>query len=337
MPGPMPPRNLLETLMLKDDPDFAHRLPYLILRSPGDAPRALIARLIALALRDVDYGDPEAEDMHALLRDAEMAHRERGNAQTYPAALIDEILDPLERLAGRGTQSPSFLQAVQALGLALRGEWSMRCAPWRIGTIGTMMQEAVGLAEAARSAQTRTVEVSTVDGLDSVLGVVIGARPDAAALVLAGVAIGRGLPVVSLGDGVPGFPVAQSPEEAIATLGALEIAVDPDPDEREAFKDLVRAGSAARAKILEAALVKFQSAARSRAAESRLRSAAYIGLVRGTDLERPFFDIYANGVGSRLRREDPRIDEIARLETKVEMLERARLEQVLEKSGDPEP
>lgn len=323
--------------MPRDNPDFTRRLPYLILRSSGDAPRALIARLVALALRDVDYGDPEAEDIHALLRDAERAYRERGSSQTHPAALIDEILDPLAQLAGEGAQSPHFLQAAQALRLALRGEWSMRYEPWQIGMVGTTAHEECDLKEAARGAHTQARKVGAVEDLDDVLGLVIGAKPDAAALVLAGAAIGRGLPVISLAEGISNLPVAQSPAEAIAALGAPEIAVDPELDETDAFRGLVKAGSDARARILEAALTKFQGVARSRAAQSRLRNAAYIGLVRGTDLERPFFDIYANGVGSCLRGGDPRLDEIARLEAKVETLEEARLDQVLGDPGDPSP
>ncbi|WP_027234334.1 hypothetical protein [Leisingera caerulea] len=344
----------------------AREFSYILAQLRGDGFRQAAEELCSRLLGG--DGQPEFETgsrkarqfFYGLIRQMETARSGVINEREEPDDLAAAIFDPLIASAEEGRLDPAELAAAaRSLKSILQGVWHM---PFPAHTYGITQPAPdhpdhawCGQGGFARDLQVRNrITVQPIDDMADLKrfrGLIVRRSPTPHELMLAGAAMARGIPVSSVGDaGLPirAFPSLQEAFEdvraaAISQYGAEVSEGAQDQILHEGLLEVLAAkigagaGDAAlmaRCRILEEALSDARSLAIRRADDQALRDANYIDLLRGSEFEKTFFDIYANyrrGSGN-----PESVDVLSRALARVRHLEEQVLELKSCLSGSPE-
>lgn len=296
-------------------------------------------------------GGQGAEDfLDTLMREIEICSTRHVHQPEEIEDLIAAVFEPLlDVSASQGVGQGGAAQALQSLRTILSGNWHLPFRPYSYGLTepqegspdyGSTSQKWTAQAEQRRM-RVSVRAVSMPGELPKFRGVVLRRGAEASEILLAGSAQAQGLVVASVGHFANGIPSFMTVQEALDFVHSRSVGkvveASPDISEQEAARDehlemlLATIGSEAgaaalaiRCRLLEQALRKSRECAIRQADQADARHANFVDLVRGTDLAKPYFDIYANH--TRASGDPEGVRALKRAQMRVTLLEERLLE-----------
>ena len=292
-------------------------------------------------------GGNEAHDfLYSLMRDLERCRSKRIDERDEIEDLVDAVFAPA---LARQDDPETVGEAMQTLRSILGGNWHSPFRPHIYGITEPLendpeygwTSQGPSAREVQRELRVSVRAVSGAHSLKTLRGLVLRRGAGVSEIMLAGAARERGLPVASVTSVSPDIPAFDTLIDALRHVQSL--AVDtvqsterPEGDEavlhdahldilmHQIGKDAGTAALRARCLVLETAMTESRDAAIRVSDEAALRHANFCDLVRGTDLERTYFDIYANY--SRAQGNPQEVEVLARAQRRIRHLEERIME-----------
>jgi len=284
--------------------------------------------------------------LNALGRKVEAGRSERINQRDDVEDLVDAVFEPA---LARRDDPEAAAEALQTLRSILGGNWHSPFRPYSYGITepteddpdyGWKSQGATA-REMQRRLRISVRAVNNPGSLRGLRGVVLRRGAGISEIMLAGAARERGLAVASDGMIAADIPACDNLYDALHHVQSLATASTrgterPEGDEEVLHEDhleiLMRgvgeaAGLAAlraRCLVLETALTEARDAAIRTSDQEALRHADLSDLVRGTEIEKSYFEIYANR--SRAQGHPEEVEALARAQRRILRLEERIME-----------
>ncbi|MBW3243370.1 hypothetical protein KUV57_11920 [Epibacterium sp. DP7N7-1] len=320
---------------------------YNMMRLRGSEQRGFLEALHA-RLSGEDGNDPimtggrEARKfIQSLGRKIEAARRERINNRDDVEDLIEAIFEPAFLQDGGLDASAEALQTLRSI---LGGNWHSPFRPYTYGITEPMeddpdygwKSQGAFARQAQRELKVSVRAVSKTDNLQKLRGLVVRRDAGNSEIMLAGAARSKGLAVASIGVISADIPAFDTLNDALRHVQMMSISTIRETEHINGDEAILHddhldvligdvgedAGlSALRARciILEQALTQARDAAIRASDDANLKHVNFSDLVRGTDLEKPYFEIYANYQRSSGNPEE--VDALSRAQRRILQLE----------------